>query len=389
MSNTYKPEDGRTDESTNNAGCDDRDSSVGGASGSQPSRVTERMPVESRRPQSDLSVLQISSSRMEFFEDQVRILDELGLDCDSLSYPPEGNGGDGEVRREKVHDGILDKIYGHNALYYGIRAADFYPRILKTAWQGDYDIIHLNSGMVAPLGLAQPKRPVVLTLWGDDLLGDRLRGYQPAITKLCAKRCARVVVRSEEMREALPCDAEIIPSGIDMRKFRPVDRTEAKKTVGWEADTRHVLFPYPKRREKKRYPVAKQVVEAVAAQFDDHVELQVIENVPHEQMYQYYNAADALLLPSLREGSPNTVKEAMACNVPVVSTDVGDVRTRLGPVDNSHVCASDEELADGLRAVLERDERSDGRTHVRDVSLHRMGQRLIGIYEEVLEEHES
>lgn len=357
-----------------------------------PSRQTpaaEERPVESRRPQSDLSVLQISSSRMEFFEDQVRILDELGLDCESLSYPPEGKGSDGETRRKKVHKGILNRIYGHNALYYGIRAADFYPRILKKAWTGDYDLVHLNSGMVAPLGLAQPKRPIVLTLWGDDLLGNRLRGYQPAITKLCAKQCDRVIVRSEQMRQALPCDAEIIPSGIDMRKFRPVDRTEARNAVSWDPESRHVLFPYPKRREKKRYPVAKEVVETVAAQFDDPVELQVIENVPHEKMYLYYNAADALLLPSLREGSPNTVKEAMACNVPVVSTDVGDVRTRLGPVDNSHVCVSDEELVDGLRAVLERDGRSDGRTHVRDVSLHRMGQRLIDIYEDVLEERHS
>ena len=150
-----------------------------------------------------------------------------------------------------------------------------------------------------------------------------------------------------------------------------------------------MLFPYSKRQAKKRYPVARRIVERVDSQFDESVTLQVVDNVPHEKMYLYYNAADALLLPSLREGSPNTVKEAMACNVPVVSTDVGDVTTRLGPVENSYVCDSDSALEDALVSVLETDDRSDGRAHVEELSLERMGERLISIYESVLEERDS
>lgn len=338
---------------------------------------------------SQLDVLQIASSQMEFYKDQVRILEEQGVSCDSLTYPPDPGHTEGEQRRKRIHEGWLRELYGHNALYYAYRAADFYPHILKTAMRNEYDIVHLNSGMIAPLGLLQPERPLVLTLWGDDLLGDRLGGYQPAITKFCAKRCDRIIVRSEEMREALPCDAEVIPSGIDMKKFRPVDRTKARETIGWETDSRHVLFPYPKKQDKKRYPVAKRIVERVNSQFDDRVTLQVVKNVPHEKMYLYYNAADALLLPSLREGSPNTVKEAMACNVPVISTDVGDVATRLGPVENSYVCSSDDALEDALVSVLETGDRSDGRGYVEELSLERMGERLISIYESVLEETDS
>lgn len=326
---------------------------------------------------------------MEFYKDQVRILEELGVSCDSLSYPPDPSHTGGDQRRKRIHEGWLRKLYGHNAMYYAYRAADFYPHIVKTAMRGEYDLVHLNSGMIAPLGMLQPKRPIVMTLWGDDLLGDRLGGYQPAITKFCAKRCDRVIVRSDEMREALPCDAEVIPSGIDMTKFRPIDRTEARESIGWDTDSRHVLFPYPKKQDKKRYPVAKRIVESVDRQFDDRVTLKVVENVPHEEMYRYYNAADALLLPSLREGSPNTVKEAMACNVPVVSTDVGDVSTRLGPVENSYVCGSDEALEDALVSVLETGARSDGRGHVEELSLERMGERLISIYDSVLEEYEE
>lgn len=315
---------------------------------------------------------------MEFFHEQVRILRELGIECDVLYY---------DDFREDGHihdDGLLRKIYGHNPVYYAIRALEFYPRILQSSLKKDYDIVHLNSGMVAPLGLLQPQRPVVLTLWGDDLLANRLAGVQPEITKLCARRSDSVIVRSQEMQEALPCDAAIIPSGIDVSKFKPIDRTEARKTVGWDPTDYHVLFPYPEGRGKKRYPVAKRVVENANKRFDCSIQLHQIYQVNHDEMPLYYNAADVLLLPSSREGSPNTVKEAMACNVPVVSTDVGDVRERLGPVSNSYVCSDDSELEDALVSVLETGDRSDGREYVADVSLERMGEQIVAIYESLL-----
>ena len=332
-----------------------------------------------------MKVLQIASSGMEFFHEQVRILERHGVDCDAVSYR---NG----FRSERLHDfdnavvrEALDSIAGHNPLYYGYRGAALYPRILRKALETDYDVVHLNSGMVAPLGLLQPERPVVLTLWGDDLLGDRLYGQQSKITRFCARRCSSVIVRNEEMARALPCDAHVIPSGVDMEKFSPMDREEARRRLGWDPDTHHVLFPYPEIQDKKRHPVAKEVVETVSERLDRVVQLQSVSNVPHDRMPLYYNASDLLLLPSTREGSPNTVKEAMACNVPVVSTDVGDVRERLGPVSNSYVCSADSALADAVESVLVDGSRSDGRTYVEPLSLERMGERLVDIYESVLQ----
>ncbi len=333
-----------------------------------------------------MRVLQISSAGMKFFQEQIRVLERQGIECDVVTYEQgslsENKHADGNGLKSK----ILNEIYGHNPLYYAYRGADFYPQILKTAMRNEYDLVHLNSGMIAPLGLLQPERPIVLTLWGDDLIGDRLYGYQPAITKFCARRSSSVIVRSAEMEEALPCDGHVIPSGVDMSKFAPMDRTEARERVGWSRNDRHVLFPYPPAQTKKRYPFAKEIAARADEALDESVNLQVVKDVPHERMPLYYNAADVLLVPSLREGSPNTVKEAMACNLPVVSTDVGDARERLGPVSNSYVCSDDSGLEDALVSVLETGERSDGREHVRELSLERMGERLISIYESVLEE---
>lgn len=336
-----------------------------------------------------MRVLQISSSGMKFFQDQIRILDQLGIECDVVDYKPGSLSEDKHADSNSLTGKILNQVYGHHPLYYAYRAADFYPRILKTAMENEYDLVHLNSGMIAPLGLLQPERPIVLTLWGDDLLGDRLYGYQSTITKLCARRSSRVIVRSEEMKRALPCDAHVIPSGVDMAKFAPMDRNEARERLGWNQEDYHVLFPYPPAQTKKRHPVAKRIVERANEAIDGNVVLKVVTDVPHERMSLYYNAADTLFVTSLREGSPNTVKEAMACNLPVISTDVGDAKGRLGPVSNSEVCPSDEALEDALISVLETGERSDGREYVEELSLQRMGEQLIEIYDSVLEEHDS
>jgi glycosyltransferase involved in cell wall biosynthesis len=244
----------------------------------------------------------------------------------------------------------------------------------------DYDLLHANYGLTAPMALAQPKLPVVLTLWGSDLLGEY--GW---LSQRCARHCDAVVVMSDEMADELDVTCHVIPHGVDCQRFSPAPPAVARDQVGWDGNARHVLFPYPPSREVKDYPRAERVVEAASERIDAPVELQTLFGVDHDDMSTYYNAADVLLLPSKSEGSPNSVKEAMACNLPVVSTDVGDVGERLAGVAPSHVCTSDEELVDGLVDVLSDPRRSNGRQAARDVSLERMGERLRAVYDTVLE----
>lgn len=309
-----------------------------------------------------LSVLNLVTKRnARFYQQQVDALAAMGVESTTLAVP----GRDYDQASVESRS-MLDYL-------------KFHPSVLRHSF-GDYDLVHANYGLTAPSGLAQPNLPVVLSLWGSDLMGKYGR-----VTKWCAGHCDAVVVMSEEMATQLGHPCYVIPHGVDLGKFAPAPQPAARDAVGWRQDAYHVLFPYATRRAVKDFPRAERVVAAAAERLGRPVEVQTVYGEPHDAMPTYMNAADALLLTSQREGSPNSVKESMACNLPVVATDVGDVGDRLEDVANSHVADTDEGLVDALAAVLAAGERSNGREHVRDVSLERMGERLRCVYEAVLE----
>lgn len=184
------------------------------------------------------------------------------------------------------------------------------------------------------------------------------------------------------MRELLGRDdAYIVPSGVDIELFQQIDRSEARQQVGWDVDGTYVLFPYSPEYERKNYPLAERVVNEVERELEREISLKTISGVPHDKMPLYINSADALLLTSRHEGSPNTVKEAMACNVPVVSTDVGDVEYRLSQTYPSGVGKSPRELIELLSSIILNDNnRSNGRDRISDISWNSIGDDILEIY---------
>jgi len=304
----------------------------------------------------------VTNGEARFYQQQLSFLESKGVECTTLEVPRDH----GATQQEWADGGRSVGDY-----------LRFYPTVLRHAL-GDYDVVHANYGLTAPLALAQPNLPVVLSLWGSDLFGSY--GW---LSKRCARHCDAVIVMSEEMATELGGDPLVLPHGIDTERFAPEPQAQAQAHVGWDPETKHVLFPYAPSRTVKNYPLAERVVERVADRFDGPVQLEAVHGVPHEEVVRYMNAADALLLTSRREGSPNSVKEALACGLPVVATDVGDVRERLRGVNPSTVAETETDLVDGLLDALRAGKPSNGREIVGELSMDRMADRLVEVYRRV------
>ncbi len=304
----------------------------------------------------------VTNQDSRFFEQQVEQLAARGVEQTTLAVPGYREYDDGETSGRSVLD-----------------YARLYPGVLKASF-GDYDLVHANYGLTAPHAVLQPNLPVVLSLWGTDLMGEY--GW---LSKLCARFADETVVMSPRMADALGQDCRVIPHGVDLDRFQPTAQSVARDALGWREGAHHVLFPYPPERGVKDHPRAERVVEATRQRLDVPVALHTVTGVPHAEMPVRMNAADALLVTSRREGSPNAVKEALACNLPIVSTAVGDVSARVDGVTQSHACSSDAELVDALTEVLTVDERSNGRAAAREVSVERTSDRLYEVYREVVD----
>jgi len=303
-----------------------------------------------------MNVLQIVTTVGPFFNGQIRILERKGVSCTVVSIPDRDDG----------PRSVLDY-------------ASCCRTVLETVWDNEFNLVHANYGLTAPLALAQPVRPVVCSLWGSDLFG-----RYSMVSKLSARAADEVIVMSEEMAREVGGDPAIIPHGVDFDQFRPAPQEQAQDAVGWSHSRKHALFPWGESREVKDYPRAERIVSAARERLSTPIELQVLSDVPHEQMSTYMNAADVLLMTSKWEGSPNSVREALACNLPVVATDVGDVREHVEDLSLSQVCQTDEELVDALVTVLESDRLTEGREQIRHLSMEQMGENLLDVYDRAL-----
>ena len=286
--------------------------------------------------------------------------------------------------------GVDLDVFAFRGARSALRYARAWLRVRNRLARDRYDVVHAQWGQSGVLAL--PKRfPLVVTFRGSDVLGvvGRRGRYVLSgsllrfVSRLVARRADRVVVVSDALARRLPGlgSYEVIPSGLDFDRFKPAPKSSARERLGLAANRRWILFGGNPDVAEKRVALARQAVEMLRSKWD--VELLIARNVAHDLVPTYMNAADLLLLTSLHEGSPNMVKEALACNVPIVSVDVGDVRERIGRSDRCVVCDDDraETIAHGIDRVLSDDRPFDGRTLVGDLDERLLCRRLIAVYD--------
>ena len=269
-----------------------------------------------------------------------------------------------------------------------------YRRIQSVLKCQKYDLIHAEFGQSGLLVFAPKLHPLVVTFHGSDVQGivnadgDYQRGASALlrnVSRLVALRADEVIISSRHLAKHLPRRTfHVIPCGVDLEVFRPLDRDAARVTLGLSKDRRFVLFAANPKRSVKRYWLAEQAVGRLKQSYD--VDILVTANIPHHQMPVYINASDAVILTSKHEGSPTIVKEALACNVPIISVDVGDVRERLAGVSGCFVCKTDApvEIAASLEQALRTGQRIDGHAAVRDLDESRLVQQVIAVYHRAL-----
>lgn len=261
------------------------------------------------------------------------------------------------------------------------------------------DIVHAMYGGVIAETMTRVirDRPTVVSFCGSDLLGENLSGvFRKIISGFgvlaswkAAERATGIIVKSRNLLDALPksipiSKVKIIPNGVNLDRFKPLDQDKCRKELGWDSNRFHVLFPTNSGNPVKRFDLAKSAVD-ILNKTGDHVEIHQLCGVYPEKVSVWLNASDVVLLSSLQEGSPNIIKEALSCDLPVVSVDVGDVKERIHKIEGCYIALPDpRDLAAKLRFVQASRRRVAGRSTMEELSLERVATRIRNFYGELL-----
>ncbi len=238
-----------------------------------------------------------------------------------------------------------------------------YKALLTTINRKNYDLVHAHFGLSGLFANLQRKVPVVTTFHGCDLNKKSNRIF----SKLAARLSKKSIVVSNDMATYLPgaVSKEVIPCGVDMSLFTPAGKEQARQALSnlgkktFNERIHYVLFSSSFDRDVKNPQLAFDAMALLGKSY----ELIELKNLNRKEVVLMMNAADAVLMTSRTEGSPQFIKEAMACNRPVVTTPVGDVAEIIGDTKGCFIVPPDAgQLATALRKAVAFDQTTGRQT---------------------------
>ncbi len=238
------------------------------------------------------------------------------------------------------------------------------------------DLIHAHYGLSGLLANLQRSIPVVTTYHGSDINEPKVYPF----SRLCMMLSKHnIFVSKKNLKKAgLKNGQSLIPCGVDINLFIPEDKTSARKELGLDVTKKYVLFAGAFLNTVKNAILAQK---AVALLKD--VEILELSGYSRDQVVQLMNAVDVVLMTSFTEGSPQFIKEAMACNCPIVSVSVGDVPEVTEGIDGCYLSTYEpEDVAEKIQQALTFGKRTGGRKRILELhmDLESVGKRVLEVY---------
>ena len=296
------------------------------------------------------------------------------------------------------------KECGHNVDFFTVKGKGFRGYLdaalnLRKFLKGKrYDLLHAHYGLSAIIALlANRGFPLVVSFMGDDLLGSNQKnGKIHKISKLLIavnRFLARsaydfaIVKSSQMMKNFRSKNVEVIPNGVDLDNFYPEDKSDCRSELNLSNNEIIIVFVSDPARPEKNFKLAQEAVNRLNRA---DAKLIPVFNRNHNEIRKWLNASDVVILTSYHEGSPNIIKEAMACNCPVVSTDVGDVKIIFSDTAGCFLGAfTPNDFAKKINEAIifsARESKTRGRQRIIDLKMDSdsIAERIITVYKKVL-----
>lgn len=265
----------------------------------------------------------------------------------------------------------------------GIRGyLENYKRLIKSIGDSHCDIIHAHFALSGLLANLQRKVPVITTFHGSDINNSKTRYASELVALLSFKT---IYVSKKLLEKSLikrKAKYNIIPCGVDLEIFKPMDRVDMRTKYRVDEQSFYILFSSSFSNHVKNYPLVEQAIKLIT---DKKIVVWELKDLSRQEVAERMNCVDACVMSSFSEGSPQFIKEAMACNCPIVSCNVGDVKEVIDGAENCYIANNHkEDFAIKLNKVLTNRQGSNGREKISSYDNRVIAKRIIELYKSVL-----